>query len=87
MRLLQALAGLFLLTAAIGYGYSLSMDTTVTTSDQNVVQSWAGLLLVTAATVGLVPLLVAAARQDRGSADLPCHIVPARVCLSGVLHS
>jgi hypothetical protein len=65
MRVLQAATGLLLVMALAVYGFSLTIDTTVTTSDQNLVQFWAGCLLALAAGIASVPCLLGAVRRDR----------------------
>lgn len=65
MRVLAVTGTVLLLVSAAVFGYSLTMDISQTTSDQNVVQSWAGLVLVAAVACGAASALVLARRKDR----------------------
>lgn len=65
MRVLVAAAAVLLLAAISVFVYSLTMDISRTTSDQNLVQFWAGLLLLAAVACGAAYGLVLGHRKDR----------------------
>ena len=68
MRALAAAATALLVLSGVVYAYSLTLDVSTTTSDQNLVQFLAGLLLLGAAACASAYGLVQARRRDRRDA-------------------
>ena len=65
MRALAVLATVLVLAAAAVYGYSLTLDTSESTSDQNVTQYLAGLLVLASVVCASLYGFGLARRRDR----------------------
>lgn len=67
MRAMQALAGLLSVMAVAVYGYSMTIDISQTTSNRNLVQTWAVLFMLAGMAVAMVAVGAVCARRYRNS--------------------